>query len=74
MSVRRTIGRTASAHVTKNIGGRHLTFYRRDTFRQNKSTLYRAAKKIENGELAVDPRFNIFHVELDGSLTGYANV
>lgn len=74
MSVRRTIGRTASQEVTKTIGDRLITIYRRDTFRQTKSHIYAAFKKIESGQLTIDPRFNIFHVELDGSLTGYANV
>lgn len=70
MAIRRPTARTITNEVFKKIGSKFITLIKRDCFEQNKSTLYRAMKKIESGKLSIPESDNgIYYVELDGSLT-----
>lgn len=46
--------RTSSSEITKNINGKTITFYREDTFKQDRSLVYQIIKKIESGKIKLD--------------------
>ena len=74
MSVRASHARAESNHVTKKIGDRLITLYRVDCLEQPKSKLYSIMKKIESGKLDIGNEYNVFNVELDGTLKGIIKI